>query len=120
MPSQVPTMVGFCFSKSDIEDALDFDGYTRVDGVSWAYFIPESLKSHTEGSVVIFDDFTITGRTFGRLIRALEDFGFDKSKIKTASIACTNTAIKSKEAPDYYWIPLDYDEAILPWGRMTP
>lgn len=120
MPSSVPSLVGFCFAKSHIEKDTMFDGHIRVDGASWSYFIPENLRLYSKSKIVVFDDFAITGRTFARLVKSLLELGFKRENIKTASIACTTTAIQSRENPDYYFLPMEMNEAILPWGKMTP
>ena len=119
MPSNIPMLVGFCFGKSDIPSSMAFDDFIKIDGNNWVYFLPKAVQQFSSSKVVVFDDFTITGRTFARIVKALEELGFERNRIKTASIACTQTAAKSGEAPDYYWLELNFDEAYLPWGKMS-
>jgi hypoxanthine phosphoribosyltransferase len=91
--------------------------HTVVETAKWRTHIPNALKSHSAQRILVIDDFVASGDSL-QLVRAkLQEFGFQKTRIKTATLVCTTTAIQTKKAPDYYCQEVPTPNFRFPWGR---
>jgi hypoxanthine phosphoribosyltransferase len=85
--------------------------------MKWFVTIPEAVFEYCNGTVLVVDDFVMSGDFLETLKRKLMTFGFRSDQIKSAAIAATKVAIKNHKSPDYYWWIADDDDFFFTWGK---
>jgi len=90
--------------------------YFACDTTKWYAFIPKQITKCKKKNILIIDDMTITG-TYGTEIKKwLFKKGFNKNKVKTASIIVSTAAFVDHQQPDYYLKKTTANKFIFPWG----
>lgn len=82
------------------------------------HYIPEGLLNENKDSnILVIDDFVDSGDSLKTIVEFLITKGFQRDKIKTATIVCTKTAIRSGKNSNFYvYEDMPYD-FYFPWGR---
>ena len=80
-------------------------------------YIPKTLCADTSKKVIIFQDCVISGDSLVGLVRFLEDAGFARNNICTASLVCSQIALDSGKGPDMHWYATPHSEFNFPWGK---
>lgn len=113
---QPPVYVGVSTWKegSPVESRLG-DSFV-IDTKKWQVQIPNAVWKH-EGTVLIVDDFVMSGDFLDSLKQELVIAGLSADRIRSAAVAATKISLKNHKAPDYYWWLAEDDEFFFPWGK---
>lgn len=79
-------------------------------------YIPISLLEKKDSKLLIIDDFAETGISLSAIVNCLIDNGFNEDNIKTATVACSEIAIRDDKRPDFCSITMPHG-FYFPWGR---
>lgn len=114
---QPPVYVGTRAWKEDPHfDANSHDSYD-IETNKWFVSIPKAPTRHADGTILIVEDFVMSGDFLSALKQALLKAGVQEERIRSASIAVTKVAVGNHKAPDYYWWLADDDDFYFPWGK---
>jgi len=80
------------------------------------HYLPRTLSAQSNKNILIIDDFASTGDSLRTIVDYMVEKGFQKDKIKTATIVCSESAILSGKAPDFFSLKMPPD-FYFPWGR---
>jgi hypoxanthine phosphoribosyltransferase len=114
---QPPVFVGTRTWKESPHSTIPDRGVFEIETMKWFVTIPEAVFEYCNGTVLVVDDFVMSGDFLETLKRKLMTFGFRSDQIKSAAIAATKVAIKNHKSPDYYWWIADDDDFFFPWGK---
>jgi hypoxanthine phosphoribosyltransferase len=95
---------------------LDKKDFEVVSTGKYDHYIPNSLFEKTDSKLLIIDDFAETGDSLSTIVKYLIGKGFDKDKIKTATVVCSQTAVNANKKPDFFSIEMPGD-FYFPWGK---
>ena len=113
---QVPIYTGFMVPKGKQLGSWLTVNYFSIDTTKWHVFLPSCIEQTKDCKVLIIDDFVMSGDFLLQLMAKLDEFGYDKNKIKSCSIATTDVAKGGNKAPDFYWKTVDASDFYFPWG----
>ena len=83
----------------------------------YKHYIPKALLNEKmDVNLLILDDFADTGDSLKTIVDFLLEKGFQRSKIKTATIVCSETALRGEKEPDFFSLKMPSD-FYFPWGR---
>lgn len=114
---QPPVFVGTRTWKESPYSAIPDHGVFAIETTKWFVTIPDAIFEYCDGTVLIVDDFVMSGDFLEILKGKLIASGFRPNQIKSTSIAVTKVAIKNHKSPDYYWWVADDDDFFFPWGK---
>lgn len=114
---EIPIYTGFLIPH-DKKIGKEFcEDYLVIETTKWRVFLPKSLEITSNCSVLIVDDFVMSGDFLSKLRTELIHLKYFTSSIKSCSVAVTNVAIQTNKAPDYYWKKIDSEDSYFPWGK---
>jgi hypoxanthine phosphoribosyltransferase len=116
-PNQPPVYVGTRTWKDQTHGVIQQGDWFVIETKKWIVTIPSTVVSHSDGTILIVDDFVMSGDFLDSLRSRLESAGVDPQRIRAASIAATRVAIANHKAPEYYWWLADNDDFYFPWGK---
>lgn len=114
---QPPVLVGTRTWKGAPYTIIPDRDVFAIETKKWIVTIPEAIFEYCDDTVLIVDDFVMSGDFLDALKNKLISSGFASDHIKSAAIAVTKVAIKSHKSPDYYWWVADDDDFFFPWGK---
>jgi len=116
-PNQPPVYVGTRIWREDPHDEVRPGSWMVLNTKKWIVTIPDGVLNHKDGTILIVDDFVMSGDFLDAFRDKLVSEGVDSSRIRAASLACTRVAIANHKGPDYYWWLADNDDFYFPWGK---
>jgi len=114
---QPPVFVGTRTWKESPYTIIPDRGVFAIETKKWIVTIPEAIFEYCNGTILIVDDFVMSGDFLETLKDTLITSGFASDQIKSAAIAVTKVAIKNHKSADYYWWVADDDDFFFPWGK---
>ena len=80
-------------------------------------YIPRTLlDERKDANLLILDDFVETGDSLKATVDFLLKKGFQKDKVKTATIVCSKVALRGRKAPNFFSLEMPSD-FYFPWGK---
>lgn len=118
----IPIIVGQSISKKQFSEKsttkiLDKEQYLFFETKKWYSYIPNNMLDYKDKKLLIIDDFAMSGDFLQVLKNTLINAGFQEKNIITMCIATTEVAIKSENAPTYYWKDFTTTDVYMPWGK---
>ncbi len=89
-----------------------------VETTKWTIELPAEIFAHKDMRVLVIDGAVLTGDTLNSVSQYLTNNGFQRSKIKWATLVATDLAIQSGKGPDFYKFRVADPNVYLPWGRV--
>lgn len=114
---EIPVYVGIRFWKEGKQIPETLPGFFAIDTNKWRVMIPDSVRQRESNSILIVDDFAMSGDFLQNLLETLKHDMGEQFVVKTATIVTTTVSIKNHKAPDYYWWTADDDNFYFPWGK---
>lgn len=114
---QPPVYVGISTWKEGQHSEVLTDGWFKLETSKWMVTIPRTPVRYKSGTILIVDDFVMSGDFMQLLKQTLVKAGVEVDRIRTVSIAATKVAVKNHKAPDYYWWLAENDDFFFPWGK---
>lgn len=113
----IPVFVGIVSSKAGRRAIPALQTCIAIETSKLFVLIPDSLLQFKDQSLLIVDDFSMSGDTLEKLKQMLIANGFVAEKIKTACMATTRVAVHSHKGPDFFWMQTPDDNFYFPWGK---
>lgn len=88
-----------------------------LDLPKWEVIIPGAITKFSDGVILVVDDFTMRGDFLELLKDALAAAGVARDRLKSATVATTDVAVKAGKAPDYSWKTFEGTDFYFPWGK---
>lgn len=105
------------FSENSINKIANKEQYLFFETKKWYCYIPKSIIAYKDKKIIIIDDFAMSGDFLQALKITLIKAGFQEEQIITMCIATTKVAIKSENAPTFYWKGFATTDVYMPWGK---
>jgi len=115
--TEVPVFVGISSWKDSPKPITTVAGHKLLETNKWLVHVPEALLSGSFSSILVVDDFAMSGDFLQSLVLMLTGAGIKKDGIKTACVVTTRVAVQNHKAPDFYWQQTTDDTFYFPWGR---
>lgn len=117
LKTEVPVFVGVSSWKDSATPISSVAGHRKIETNKWFVHIPESLLCGQYSSILLVDDFAMSGDFLQLLVATLTAAGIKKERIMTACVVTTKVAIQNHKAPNFYWQQTADDTFFFPWGR---
>jgi hypoxanthine phosphoribosyltransferase len=79
--------------------------------------VPRAVLKHTQGPILIVDDFVMSGEFMANFTKVLTDCGVSRDRIRSCAVVVTKVAASAGRAPDYYYKITDDADFLFPWGK---
>jgi hypoxanthine phosphoribosyltransferase len=114
---QPPVYVGISTWKDAEHAEILADDWFELQTKKWIVRIPKTPSLYKEGTILIVDDFVMSGDFLDLLKTTFAGTDLSADRIRSVSIAATKVAVKNHKAPDYYWWLAENDDFFFPWGK---
>lgn len=96
----------------------DLAGYAPLETTKWHVLVPETLKLFSDKKLLIVDDLTMSGDAMLSLKQHMIGvFGFSDRNVMTCTLVTSETAVRTKKAPSFYWKAVEHHDFFFPWGK---
>lgn len=103
--------------KDDGFFAGDLTTFEPFDASKVRQHVPRGLYASAKCSVLIVDDFAMSGDGLDGARSRLQARGYSPDSVRTASLIVSAMAIARHRALDFYWKKVDSLDFFFPWGR---
>lgn len=93
------------------------DDCFAIETTKWKIFVPNDLLRRPACKVLIIDDCTVSGDTIQAVTQLLINRGFQKGRILTCTVICSQIAVNTAKAPDFCCYVVDHATFYVPWGK---
>ncbi len=117
LKTEVPVFVGVSSWKDSEKPITSVPGHRTLETNKWFVHVPESLLSGQYSSILVVDDFAMSGDFLQLIVTTLTAAGKKTEQIMTACVVTTKVAVQNHKAPNFYWQQTADDTFYFPWGR---
>jgi len=117
LETEVPVLVGVSSWKDSAKPITSVAGHRMLETNKWLVHVPEALLSGQYSSILVVDDFAMSGDFLQLIVTMLTAAGTKKEQIMTACVVTTTVAVQNHKAPNFYWQQTVDDTFYFPWGR---
>ena len=93
------------------------NNYIEFSCSRWTLYLPSQLITKKNNRILIISDCVISGDTASSIKKLFIENGFKKNNLYYSTLVCSQVALDSNKAPDYYWYINPHADFYFPWGR---
>lgn len=118
LSQNIPVITGITLWKDDFTSAPTLTGYACLETTKWYILIPEALSCYALKNLLLVDDLTMTGDGLSRIRHYISNAcGISAENIRACALVTSETAVKAKKAPEFYWKVAEHHDFFFPWGK---